>query len=36
MAMDTIGPDITPQMENWYPSVAKQFRKPVKIASPVA
>jgi len=33
--MDTIGPSIPPEMENWYRSVAKQFRKPVKIATPV-
>jgi len=33
--MDTIGPSITPEMENWYRSVAKQFRKPVNVATPV-
>jgi transitional endoplasmic reticulum ATPase len=33
--MDTIGPSITPEMENWYRSVAKQFRKPIKVATPV-
>jgi transitional endoplasmic reticulum ATPase len=35
-AMDVIGPTITPEMENWYRNVAKQFRKPVKVATPVA
>jgi len=35
-AMDVIGPTITPEMENWYRTVAKQFRKPVKVATPVA
>jgi len=35
-AMEVIGPSITPEMENWYRSVAKQFRKPVKPATPVA
>jgi len=33
--MDTIGPSITPEVENWYRSVAKQFRKPVTVATPV-
>ena len=33
--MDAIGPSITPEMENWYRSVAKQFRKPVTVATPV-
>jgi len=33
--MDAIGPSITPELENWYRSVAKQFRKPVKVATPV-
>ncbi len=33
--MDAIGPSITPEMEKWYHSVAKQFRKPVKISTSV-
>jgi transitional endoplasmic reticulum ATPase len=33
--MDAIGPSITPELENWYRSVAKQFRKPVTVATPV-
>jgi transitional endoplasmic reticulum ATPase len=33
--MDAIGPSITSEMENWYRSVAKQFRKPVIVATPV-
>jgi transitional endoplasmic reticulum ATPase len=35
-AMDTIGPTITPEMENWYRGVSKQFRKPIPAATPVA
>jgi transitional endoplasmic reticulum ATPase len=35
-AMDLIGPGITPDVENWYLSVTKQFRKPVTVATPVA
>ncbi len=35
-AMDQIGPGITPDVENWYLSVAKQFRKPVTVATPIA
>ena len=35
-AMDLIGPGITPDVENWYLSVAKQFRKPVTVATPIA
>jgi len=35
-AMVTVGSGISPEMENWYLSVTKQFRKPVKIATPVA
>jgi transitional endoplasmic reticulum ATPase len=35
-AMDVIGPTITSEMENWYRSVSKQFRKPVQAATPVA
>jgi transitional endoplasmic reticulum ATPase len=35
-AVDKIGPSITPDMENWYRSVASQFRKPVKPATPIA
>jgi len=34
-AMDMIGPGITPDVENWYLSVTKQFRKPVIVATPV-
>jgi transitional endoplasmic reticulum ATPase len=33
--MYTIGPSITPEMESWYRSVAKQFRKPVTVATAV-
>jgi transitional endoplasmic reticulum ATPase len=35
-AMDVIGPTITPEMEIWYRNVSKQFRKPVKVTTPVA
>jgi len=34
-AMDTVGPSIPPEMEDWYRNVAKQFKKPVKTATPV-
>jgi transitional endoplasmic reticulum ATPase len=35
-AVEKMGPSITPDMENWYRSVATQFRKPVKPATPIA
>jgi transitional endoplasmic reticulum ATPase len=35
-AMDVIGPTITSEMEKWYRSVSKQFRKPVPATTPVA
>ena len=35
-AMEKIGPSITSDMEVWYQSVAQQFRKPVKSATPIA
>ncbi len=35
-AMDVIGPTITSDMEKWYLGVARQFRKPIPAATPVA
>ncbi|MCJ7634241.1 AAA family ATPase, partial [Candidatus Bathyarchaeota archaeon] len=35
-ALDRMGPTITPDIEVWYKSVAQQFRKPVKPATPIS
>ena len=35
-ALDIIGPSITSEMDNWYRGVAKQFRKPIKPATPIS
>jgi len=35
-AVEKVGPTITPEMETWYKSVAQQFRKPVRPATPIA
>jgi len=35
-ALEKVGPTITPDMEKWYHSVAQQFRKPVRPATPIA
>ena len=34
-AMEKIGPSITSDLEGWYQSVAQQFRKPMKSATPI-
>jgi transitional endoplasmic reticulum ATPase len=35
-ALEKVGPTITSDMEKWYHSVAQQFRKPVRPATPIA
>jgi len=35
-AIQKIGPTITPDMEIWYKNIVKQFRKPIKAATPIA